>query len=771
MIQFRWLALCIAAIAFVVALPASTQLRLDRSLEKMFPEEAPTRVDFEELERIFGVSELIVFAYRDSELWSANGEGLQRLERIRKRIEAIPGVDSALDLSKLNRMLATLKPASTGILGALSGSEKKVIPLLDSKDEIALSLKKLFEGQTHSSSSDLVAIACILKESDRFDGYRDTIAAMRLVELESEQSPLLVGQRVMLEEGFDAIEEDGNRLSLYVGSTLVVLLTIGFRSLRWALITIVIVQWSLVVTRALLVLLSWELTMVSSMLASIVTVIAVATSMHWMLAYQKLCREGKDPESALATSFFSLKGPIAWACITDAIGFASLTFSNVGPVQDYGWMMALASLVVLFGIFLCIPGLALVPLLPEPWQRRFFLAPELQGAKWMEENWLKPGLIAVQQSVCKLPATVLCFSIVLAALALIGSLRIQVETDFIKNFRSDSSISVAYRAVENELGGAGVWDVVVPLPKPAREEQVQAIRDLEQKLRSITIETDQGSLGLTSVMSLIDADDIVSRNPWLRPIGLEGRLIGMKPAMGSFFDSLLSEPQDQLGSTQRYVRIMLRAREQSEAAGKEKLIDTVKSAVSTYGMNDNGSKDKVQPFVSGYYVLLAELVRSVVADQWVCFAVASLGIWIAVSIAMRSVVLATLALIPNAIPSLCILGWFGWTGTPVNLGAAMIAAVSMGLSVDSSIHYLTRFNRERLNGASFEAALMAAQSDIGLSVLFSTFALMIGFGALAMSDFLPTVVFGATAALTMVGGMIGNLVLLPAMLHSARSIL
>jgi predicted RND superfamily exporter protein len=390
----------------------------------------------------------------------------------------------------------------------------------------------------------------------------------------------------------------------------------------------------------------------------------------------------------------------------------------------------------------------------------------MQGAKWMEENWLKPGLLAVQRSVCRFPGAVLIFSTVITALALIGSLKIQVETDFIKNFRSDSSISIAYRAVENELGGAGVWDVVVPLPKPSREEHVQIIRDLEKELRSIAIETNQGTLGLTSVMSLIDADDIVSRNPWLRTVGFEGRLIGMKPAMGSFFDSLLAESSDQIGSKQRFVRIMLRAREQTDATGKEKLIQSVKSIVDSYDF-----KSQVQPLVSGYYVLLAELVRSVVADQWVCFAVASLGIWIAVSIAMRSVVLATLALIPNAIPSLCILGWFGWTGTPVNLGAAMIAAVSMGLSVDSSIHYLTRFKRERLNGASFEAALMAAQSDIGLSVLFSTFALMIGFGALAMSDFLPTVVFGATAALTMVGGMVGNLVLLPAMLHSARSIL
>ena len=173
--------------------------------------------------------------------------------------------------------------------------------------------------------------------------------------------------------------------------------------------------------------------------------------------------------------------------------------------------------------------------------------------------------------------------------------------------------------------------------------------------------------------------------------------------------------------------------------------------------------------VSGYYVLLSQLVSSVVADQWRCFAVATIGIWIAMALALRSPWMALLTILPNALPSFCILGWMGWTGMPVNLGAAMIAAVSMGLSVDSSLHYLIRFQCLRRDGQSFQAALIASQSEIGMAILLSTFALVLGFGSLATSNFLPTVVFGITASISMMGGLLGNLVVLPALLSLRKS--
>jgi hypothetical protein len=203
---------------------------------------------------------------------------------------------------------------------------------------------------------------------------------------------------------------------------------------------------------------------------------------------------------------------------------------------------------------------------------------------------------------------------------------------------------------------------------------------------------------------------------------------------------------------------MLRSQEQLGANEKQWLIDKV-SMLAEQAYSDSTEK----PFVSGYYILLTSLVSSVVADQWVCLGIASLGVWIATAIALRSVLLPTLALMPNLLPSMLIMGWFGWTGTPINLGAAMIAAVSLGISVDSSLHYLTRFRREKALGFTTREALAASQSEIGLAVLLATIAMVVGFGSLSLSDFLPTVVFGTTAALSMLGGLIGNLVLLPAL--------
>jgi predicted RND superfamily exporter protein len=254
----------------------------------------------------------------------------------------------------------------------------------------------------------------------------------------------------------------------------------------------------------------------------------------------------------------------------------------------------------------------------------------------------------------------------------------------------------------------------------------------------------------------------------MKRLGLEGRLIAMKPLMGSFLGSLVGTEKELDGKEQRYLRIMLRSREQVEAKDKRLLIDAVRREVQAFTDNIRNKINETNrgvAFVSGYYVLLAELVSSIVADQWRCFAIAGIGIFVATAFALRDIRLACMALVPNVLPSLCILGWFGLSGTPMNLGAAMIAAVSMGLSIDSSIHYLSRYQQELRRGTSSAQAVDSAQSEIGLAIVLSTLALVVGFGALATSDFLPTVIFGISAALSMIGGLIGNLILLPALLH------
>ncbi len=789
MIRWRWVWFSISILLLVVAWPASQRLRFDRSLHRMFAPDDPTRTDFEFLQSKFGVSDLVVFAYRDERLWVKDGTGLERLQRIRERIEAVPGVAIAMDLSKIDQMLGQLEQPFS-IFGSLQGNGTRHV-LLDETSAIANEFKAIFEGQTHSRDGTLVAIACLLKPANQTTiAIKETLLSLRQIagSLADEGlgNGMLVGQPVMVEEGFDEIETDGKRLSIVSTLCLALLILIGFRSLRWAIISIAVVQWSLIVTRGLLEWLAWDLTMVSSMLASIVTVIGVATTMHWMLGYQRAMKSQPNPEEALRCSIRGLWRPIVWACITDAIGFASLAFAKVGPVQDYGCMMAIASLVVLVGIFVLVPTMALLPLAPSRFAKYWGLSFELFQIPGDEP--LRRCLLWILKWVNRGPVAVAFTATVICVIAVLGSLRLKVETDFIKNFRSDAPLVVAYRAVEIELGGAGVWDVILPAPKVMEQRYLDLVRDLESKLLALEVPGAE-PLRLTKVMSFADADHASKSSSILGRLSIEARLMGMRQVMGSFVDTLITKPVDE----QRFLRIMLRSREQAEAAQKVQLIADVRRTVDEairseewmviFGLDDaagparqagptlqagpalrtgaSGSKAAV----TGYYVLLSQLVSSVVADQWRCFAVASFGIWIAMSIALRSPWMALLTVLPNALPSLCILGWMGWTETPVNLGAAMIAAVSMGLSVDSSLHYLIRFQCERRDGQSVQGALTAAQSEIGMAILLSTFALVLGFGSLATSNFLPTVVFGITASISMVGGLLGNLIVLPALLR------
>jgi uncharacterized protein len=806
----RWIWFLIAMLLFAIAWPSSQRLELDRSLERMFPRDDADRVAFERLEREFGVSHFLVFAYRDPELWNLDGSGIERAAKLRREIESTPGVAYALDLSRIDEMLATLR-GPEALLSSWTG-KKPIRPLLDPKNQLAIEYRSLFRGQTHAQDTDLVSIGVLLgpkpsatatkrapaaAEGDSIPSTRpdstshseveDPLRALRAL---SQQVPggLLVGHLAMVDEGFREIEQDGNRLGLYSTISLTLLMLIGFRSWRWAIIAIVVVQWSLVITRGILVALDWELTMVSSMLSSVVMVVAVATTMHWMFGYQKAYELNGDAPTtherarrSLQQSIHRLWQPIAWACVTDAIGFASLMLSRVGPVQDYGSMMAIACSVVLVGIFMLIPTLALIGpsnrTVSTVWDS--YRLGHIPG-----EAWVGRALQATLVLVCRYRFWVLAATAVALVWATLGSAKLKVETDFLKNFQADSPIANAYRAVETELGGAGIWDVMIAAPTPITPEYFAAVEALENELMAIEI-PGATPLRLTSALSLADTDRVARDASVLKLVPIEGRLLGMRQTMGTFFDTLLSESPDG-----RFLRIMLRSRERSDAEQKTALIAAVQSTVaqrtsspewlglwrgtdtsgpsrSTRGdgeANQIVSNPGSEHVVSGYYVLLTKLVAHVVADQWIAFLVATLGIALAMAMAIRSWRLACVAILPAVLPNMVVLGALGWAGSPVNLGAAMIAAVSMGLGIDSSLHYLFQYQRERKQGHSVPDSLRKVQSETGLAVLMATLALMIGFGSMSLSNFLPTVAFGTLAAWTMFGGLFGNLCLMPAIL-------
>ncbi len=688
------------------------QLVLDRSIENMFSIDDPIRASYVELQESFGRHEIVLAVYSDPELKSQ--AGLERLGKLAGEVREIPGVVAAVSL---------LDPPKAS----------------DFEDEHrGALLRKVFTGYTHNESFDVAGIVCLLARPGPGDlPRRETLRQLRLL-MASYTDGTLVGEPVVVEEAFDLLESDGQQLNTWCTLLLMLTIFVCFRSLRWLVLPLVVVQMALAMTRGLLVALNLQLSIVSSMLAAIVTVVGVATVVHVIVRYRDAQAQGLAPREALLAAGKKVAAPVLFACLTDAAGFAALMTSHVGPVVDFGLMMALGSLMVLASVVFAVPLVV--------------LAGSKSGGHVDEV-----GQQSLQQALQKMldwssqhsrPLFLGGSAIFLAIAA--GSTRLVHETEFTRNFRQDSPLIEGYQFVESRFEGAGVWDIFFTVPKRFDKKFVLKVLEFEKRLLEEVPH-------LNKAISIADILDAGSGG--LKQIDLGAKLAvraGLSLMRGRMpeFVAAIYTPRGKNRASK--LRIMLRAPEQLEAAEKMQMIDQVRR------MSSEAFPDAQ---VTGYYVLLAKLVESLLRDQWVTFSIAGIAIFMMMAIAFRSVLLAMIALVPNILPVLFLFGGMGWLGVRINMGAAMIAAVSLGLSVDGSIHYVMSYQRERREGATLTAALHSVQAAVGRATIFATLALVVGFSTLCFSQFVPTIYFGTLVSLSMIGGLVGNLVMLPLLIR------
>ncbi|MCA9120244.1 MAG: MMPL family transporter [Planctomycetaceae bacterium] len=708
----------------------------------MFSASDPLLPPYQLLKDTFGGNEVVLAVYVDSDLLNPDRSGLKRLIAIAERCQGVPGVNAVLSLDR---------PIGESVV--------------DPENPLASRTQLLFENYTHGRDGHTVAVVCLLDpESEASITRRETIDHLQAIIRDLPDglpAGWLAGEPVMVADGLRYVEEDGQRLGIWSTILLSTVILLFFRSIRWVVIPLMVVQWALLLTKATLVVSGLRLSLVSSMLAAIITVVGIATVVHLIVCFREARLAGLAPREALLRSGNLLAAPILWAIMTDAVGFGALLAANVGPIQDFGQMMAIGSLFVLAGVALIVPAVALAG--------GFDTNPK---QAWGEAK-LSTELTRIPELASRHPVLTVGTILLVIGFGVTGTVRLRVETDFTKNFRSGSPIVNAYEFVEQHLGGAGVLDVLLPAPGTLDWDYLQKAQHLEQRLRTEVVASDEAGQpvpGLTKVISLSDAvlaSSVVDlRKVRLRAIraSLVGAsLAGMQSRIPAFYAALYGEEP---ATDQHYFRIMLRARERQDAAQKQSIIAQVRRIT----LEEFPPKERSPSAeVTGFYVLLTNLIESMIRDQWVTFAVAAGGIFLMMSIVFRNPLYAAIAMVPNTLPILLVLGVMGWLELRINMGAAMIAAVSMGLSVDSSIHYLTSFRRARHQGKSVAESLAEVQRTVGLAVVFSTFALIAGFSILGTSEFVPTIYFGVLVSLSMLGGLIGNLLLLPLMLRAIPS--
>lgn len=713
----NWL-LALAALAVALAYQPAQRISFDRSIENMFAADDPLLGPYARLQRTFGADQIVLAAYVDPELLSR--AGLARLQSLTDELSGVPGVEAAYSL--------TTSPLPIELMLRLPVGEKFL---------------ELSEGYTIGADRRTAGVVCVLEPEKTAATSRDeTIDRLRAAVEAFDASGVLAGAPVMVVDGFRYIDEDGRRLGLAASVLLSLTIVLCFRSIRWVVVPMAVVYTTLVLTQAALAYSGLRLSMVSSMLWAIVTVIGIATVVHLIIAFRELRGAGCSPREAMTAAAATLAAPIAWACLTDAAGFGSLLVARVGPVQDFGTMMVIGSLVALAAIAVLVPGLALLGSVDADPKRA-----------WGERS-LDVGLKHLVYWIEHHPKTVALFVALTAIPPLMGIRWLEVESDFTANFRRNSPIVRSYEFVESRLGGAGVWDVIVPLPEKADPELFARLRRLEQRLRAeVTLPDADGrpQPGLTKVLSIVDVFDVAAPGSSIPSDKLAAAIAPLASTMPMLAALHGIDPAD----GREYVRVMIRSPERQSSAEKEQLIAQV-------GRISEEEFPGAQ--ATGFFVLLTRLIESMLRDQWITFGVAAAGIGVMMLAAFRSLRLAMAALVPNALPILVVTGMLGWLGIRINMGAAMIASVSMGLAVDSSIHYITAFQRLRQSGRSLHEAIYEVHQRVGRAMIFSTLALIVGFTALCLSQFVPTIYFGVLVSLAMIGGMAGNLVLLPLLL-------
>jgi predicted RND superfamily exporter protein len=692
----------------ILAYFPSRQLTFDRAIENMFAPDDPLLPPYAQLKRTFGGNEIVLAVYSDPHLLTLGG--MQRLRALSAKLRGVVGVSATLAVNDGPLGDAVITPLGKRYL-------------------------ELFEGYTIGRDRTTVGVACLLNPHSPEPRWR-IVETMRSMVEAHDPTGMLVGEPVMVVDGFRYLEQDGFLLGVVSTGLLVLTIILCFRSLRWVLVPLAVVQLTLLTTQGVLVLSRLRLSMVSSMLTAIVTIVGIGTAIHLIVRFREHRAAGLQPRQALAVAATVLAPPIFWAIATDVAGFGSLLIAKVGPVQDFGLMMAIGSALVLVSLLLMVPGMALIGRVDADPQRAW------------GEGRLELGLAKLATWIERHPRILWIASIAGSAVAAIGILRLEVETDFTRNFRATSPVVRSYKFVEEHLGGAGVWDVIVPAPTPIDAAFLARVRRLETRLRTEVHAGDGAdSPRLTKVLSIadvLDASGLTAMGGMAIPL--------LSSRMPEFMGALVGiDPED----GQQYARIMLRSHERERAEVKQTLINQVTQIAAEEFPGAQGT---------GFFVLLTNLVESMTRDQWTTFALATCGIFFMVLLAFRSVWLALIALVPNALPIFVVTGLMGWLGLKINMGAAMIASVSMGLSVDSSMHYLTDFLNQRRAGRSVHQAIAAAHQNVGRAMVFSTLALVIGFSALCLSHFVPTIYFGALVGLTMLGGLAGNLIVLPLLL-------
>ena len=534
-----------------------------------------------------------------------------------------------------------------------------------------------------------------------------------------------------------------------------------FRKIIWIIVPISSCFFSVVIMTGLLGLLGWKVTVISSNFIALMLILTMAMNIHMSTRFLQLRKnfQSKTNLEILTLTTNKMFWPILYTVLTTIIAFLSLIFSEIKPIIDFGWMMTLGLITSFVITFTLLPTLlSFVP---------------TKNISVNEDERSKLTQFLGELSInYKTPIFFLTFIIII--LSAVGISKLEVENSFINYFSKETEIYKGMKLIDEKLGGTTPLEVILKFPKINKEvteeddefedwgsddkqneekywftkDKIDTIKNVHNYLDSLP--------QVGKVLSFSSIIDVATQLNNDKPLGT----LEMGVLYSKIPDSIKTEIIDPYISIEdNEARISLRIIDSQENLRRNDLIRKI-----NYDLQNELGVKQDHYKLAGILILFNNLLQSLFKSQILTLGLVMIGIFAMFVILFRNIKLSLIGVVPNFIAAFFILGIIGMLGIPLDMMTITIAAITIGIAVDNSIHYIYRFKEEFNKIRDYKETLKTCHSTVGTAILNTSITIVFGFSILVLSKFIPTIYFGIFTGLAMLLAMISVLTLLPSLI-------
>ncbi len=536
-----------------------------------------------------------------------------------------------------------------------------------------------------------------------------------------------------------------------------------FRKLIWIFIPISSCFFSVLIMSGFLGIMNWKVTVISSNFIALMLILTMAMNIHMSTRFLQLRKEFPNLSllEIITLTTEKMVWPIIYTVLTTMCAFLSLIFSEIKPIIDFGLMMSFGLLTSFIVTFSLLPTLL-----------NIF---EYQKVE-VEEKSFSSFTIALSKYSINNVKLILSISIILIILSIFGISKLKVENSFINYFSKDTEIYKGMKLIDEKLGGTTPLNIILKFDN----EEIEVISEDEDQFEDWDEESneeDQSKYWFTKDK----IDRIRNVHLYLEKLDYVGKVLSFYSIieiatklnndkelgtleMGVLYSKLpetikkeIVDPYISVKNNE--ARINLRIKDSSENLRRNQLINKINSELkSEIGLKDESFK------LGGVLILFNNLLQSLFKSQILTLGLVMLGIFLMFLILFRNIKISLIGVIPNFIAAFAILGLIGLLNIPLDMMTITIAAITIGIAVDNSIHYIYRFIEEYKKNNNYNEVINTCHSTVGIAILNTSITIVFGFSILILSNFIPTIYFGIFTGIAMLLAMILVLTLLPSLI-------